>query len=162
MAQHGNINNNLKKRTSNNWFVRNLQQVNGDGNDFMKKIENGIISIDPARILRDLSKGNVNIQQNAQYLASPVLLNSIEKFAYENAMEYSQIYNSLNYTIVGMNYNNISTDGYVQILAQKYSCKSTAYNIVYAAIQNFRMTGDIGHILGMVSELYQKRLNQYI
>lgn len=145
---------NIKNKTKNNYFTQAIQRC---GKDFVNTANIQQLQYDAPRIFRDLAKGAVDIAQCQEYLMNERLATVLEQQALQTYIYNSEIFNSIDYRINGMAYNQQPVDQYIIALREEWKCRVAVYQIIHYNIQNFRVTKDVNFILAMAAQIANNR-----
>ena len=144
---------NNNARRQNNYFTQALQRNNNNFDQFIDNARIDQLQNDSVRIFRDLARNRIDVMQCEQYLSNDKLIQILEQEAWKTLIHNTEVFNSIDYRIHGMEYNQQQIDPYLISLRDEWRCRQEVYNIIYYNIQNFKVTKDINFILALSSQI---------
>jgi hypothetical protein len=146
--------NNNKNKSNNNYFTRAAQQ---GGKDFIETTNIEQLQRDAVKIFRDLAANRIDVQRCQEYLTNDRLAGVLEQQAYITSIYNTEIYNSIDYRIRGMEWNHQIVSSYLMSLRDEWACREAVYQIIYSKLQEFKVTKDVNVILSMIYEIRKNR-----
>ena len=130
------------------------QQIQSFGPNFLDTRSAFELTRDAQRIIRDLAKGNININEYAQYLSNGPLLYHMLKIACDRRNEEEVIKCGILTMITQLQINGAPIDPFIQMQFEKHNNKYLAYNILYTELNNFNATQDPRYLITLVTNIY--------
>lgn len=152
-------NNNRNNRTPNNrrysnYFTRGIQS---GGQDFIDNIHPQKLEYDVMSVFRDLSRGNIKIEDHFHQFSNPNLLMTMEKVAFQSLAKYTEIHSCITFKINSMSQQGYQISPELLAISDEYGWKVTVYNNILYNVQYFRGTMDLNYIIALASFINRHR-----
>lgn len=145
----GNNNKGNNKKKNNDYFSQNIQK---NGDDFLRMKNSKDIDFESSKIFRDLAKGNIDIEKYGHYFLEKQFNLSLQSAAYKKAIYYYNIWNAINYYITQP---HIPTDQNMMETYNTIKSKCDAYNIINNGLINLYNNGNLNELYVLIRNLSQ-------
>lgn len=138
---------NKKGKKQNNYFE---QQINRYGDNFLIYKNPAELQMDAIKVFRDLVRGKIDVREYQEYFSNPQFLESCILSASQKFALHNISYNGVNMLVQTMQSQNIPIDQMHTAVLDYHQKASEVYSIILNGLQNYKVTGNIEILIGVV------------
>lgn len=138
----------------NNFFDQSKKQF---GENFLNFMDSRTLQLKSAQIFRQLSRGQINVEDNAQYFLNPQLMEAMLLSSKNKYDLFSISANGLQYQQIDLANKGVELDSKCLAVMEYNKTCAQAYQLIYNTLMTINNTRDTSSLYYLVNALSQYR-----